>query len=135
MLALAVVGAGAGAVGRGTARLAPRLEAAVLAAYGFGAAFAYGLVINLWDWPLRETAASDITFDPTAGVTETLRAYWRFYTTTSLAWDGAGAVANAAIIATVGVRAMHALRRVERRIAPPVTFAAAGTTPTATFAP
>lgn len=133
MLALAVVGAGAGALGRLTLRLAPRVEVAALAAYGFAAAFAYGLVINLWDWPLREAAGSDVAFDPALGFAATVRNYWRFYTTTSLAWDGAGAVANAIIIAAIGARSMHALRRVERRIAPSVTFAA--DTQTATVTP
>jgi hypothetical protein len=120
MLALAVVGVGAGVLGRGTRRLNSRVEVAVLATYGFGAAFAYGLVINLWDWPLRPSAGSDISFAPALGIGDTLRSYWRFYTTTSLAWDGAGALANAIIIVIVGRQTLHALRRVERRITPAV---------------
>lgn len=124
MLALAVVGIGAGLIGRFTRRFRPRVETAVLALYGFGGAFAYGIVINLWDWPLRPSSGSDIAFDPALGFTDTVRNYWRFYTTTSLAWDGAGAIANALIILVVGRQALHALRRVEHRITPAVRFEA-----------
>lgn len=135
MLALAAIGAGAGAFGRLTRRLPPRLEVVSLAFFGFGAAFAYGVVINLWDWPLRPSAGSDISFDATLGAVETVRHYWRYYVTTSLAWDGAGALANAIIILIVGRNALASLRRVEGRITPATRFAAIDPNPNPNLGP
>ena len=132
MLALAAIGAAAGSAGRGTRHLPPRVEIASLALFGFGAAFAYGLVINLWDWPLRPSAGSDISFDATLSAAETARHYWRFYVTTSLAWDGAGALANAIIILVVGRKILASLRRIEGRITPATRFAAIDPSPTST---
>ncbi len=122
MLALAVVGAFAGLLGNLTSHLRPRAETMVLGFYGFIAAFAYGLVINLWDWPLRESSGSDIAFNSSLGFADTVGTYWRFYTATSLAWDGAGAIANSIIIVSVGTPVLLALRRVQHRISPSVYF-------------
>ena len=51
MLALGWMGGGAGLLGRVTARLDPRLEVGVLAAYGWVWGFLYGAILNLWFWP------------------------------------------------------------------------------------
>jgi energy-coupling factor transport system substrate-specific component len=124
MLALAAMGAAAGALGRVTRRLAARVEVVALAAYGFVAAYGYGIVINLWSWPFDRASGSDIAYDPALSALDTWRHYWRFYITTSSAWDGAGALTNAVLILVLGTGVLHSIRRVAHRIEPVATFGA-----------
>lgn len=116
MLALAWMGAGAGFVGRVTARLRPWAEVGVLAAYGWVWGFGYGLIINLWFWPFQR--GGELDWVPGMSLGETLDRYWSFYVATSLAWDAAGALANAVIIVVVGRRLMATLRRYAHRLEP-----------------
>ncbi len=120
MLALAAMGAGAGVLGRITHRLRERVEVWVLAAYGFVAAFGYGLVINLWSWPFDRASGSDIAYDPALSALDTWRHYWRFYLATSSAWDGAGALSNAILILVLGTGVLGSIRRIAHRIDPVV---------------
>lgn len=117
MLALAWIGAGAGWIGLGSRHMHPFAECALLAAYGWGCAFVYGAVMNLWFWPFQR-GGGDLAWTPGMSVAETLAHYWRFYLTTSLAWDAAGALANAALILITGVAVLRILRRVEPRLEP-----------------
>jgi energy-coupling factor transport system substrate-specific component len=116
MLALAFMGAGAGFAGRLTARLRPRAEVAALAAYGWLWGFGYGMVINLWFWPFQR--GGELDWVPGMSLGDTLHRYWSFYVATSLAWDAAGALANAVIIVIVGRRLMTTLRRYAHRLEP-----------------
>jgi energy-coupling factor transport system substrate-specific component len=117
MLTLSWIGAGAGVLGRATRRMHPVGEVAVLAAYGWCCAFIYGAVMNLWFWPFQ-SGGGDLAWTPGLTFAETLQHYWRFYVSTSLAWDAAGAIANAALIAITGLAVLHVLRRVEPRLEP-----------------
>jgi energy-coupling factor transport system substrate-specific component len=116
MLALGWMGGGAGLVGRATARLRPRAEVAVLAAYGWVWGFAYGAIMNLWFWPFQRGGALD--WQPGLGLGATLHRYWSFYVGTSLAWDAAAALTNAALIMITGVALMRTLRRFAHRLDP-----------------
>ncbi|MGI8757346.1 MAG: hypothetical protein ACR2MB_16120, partial [Acidimicrobiales bacterium] len=53
---------------------------------------------------------------------QTLQHYWSFYVATSLGWDAAGALANAAIILAVGRPLMRTLRRYAHRLDPVATL-------------
>lgn len=122
MLALGWMGAGAGFVGLVTRRLGAWTEVVVLAAYGWVWGFVYGAILNLWFWPFQRDGGP-LSWAPTLGFVETLRRYWSFYVATSLAWDAAGALANAAIILVVGVAVMRTMRRFAHRLEPVVAFA------------
>jgi len=116
MLALAWMGGGAGWIGRLTRRMHPWAEVAVLAAYGWVWGFVFGAILNLWFWPFQRGGALD--WVPGMSLGESLQRYWSFYAATSLAWDAAGALANAVIILAVGRQLMATLRRYADRLDP-----------------
>ncbi len=121
MLALGWMGAGAGFVGRVTRRLPSWGEVSVLAAYGWLWGFAYGAILNLWFWPFQRAASgtdAGLTWQPGLSAADTLAHYWSFYVATSLGWDAAGALTNAAIIVALGRPLMRTLRRYADRLDP-----------------
>ena len=101
-----------------------RREIIMLAAFGFIAAFAYGLLLNLWFWPFIADG-TQIAFLPGAPVAENLVRWFAFTATTSLAFDLPRAVLTASLIAILGHPVLLALRRTARRAAfeAPVSFA------------
>jgi len=119
MLALGWMGAGAGGVGRLTARLPVRIEVAALAAYGWLWGFLYGAIMNLWFWPYA-IGDGPLSWQPGLSLAETLAAYWRFYVLTSVAWDAAGALANAVLIILTGSALLASMRRFSSRLDPVV---------------
>jgi energy-coupling factor transport system substrate-specific component len=120
MLALAWMGGMAGLVGLWSARLAPRAEIVVLAAYGWVWGFLYGAIMNLWFWPFARGGALD--WHPGLGLSATLDRYWSFYVATSLGWDAAAAITNALLILLTGIALLRTLRRFAHRLEPVVTF-------------
>ncbi len=120
MLALAWMGGMAGFVGLWTARLAPRAEVVVLAAYGWLWGFVYGGIMNLWFWPFARGGALD--WHPGLGLSATLDRYWSFYVATSLGWDAAAAITNALLILVPGMALLRTLRRFAHRLEPAVVF-------------
>lgn len=121
MLALAWLATATGALGRLTRRLAPRVEVAVLAGASWVAGFGYGLVINLWSWPLTP-GDGPLQWNAGLGLTDTLSHYWAFYVATSLAWDAAGATANLVVVALLGRPVLRSLRRFAHRLDPVVVL-------------
>jgi energy-coupling factor transport system substrate-specific component len=119
MLALGWMGAGAGFLGIVTQRMEKRVEIILLAAYGWIWGFLYGAILNLWFWPFVRDGGA-LSWEPGLSFSETLQRYWGFYVGTSLAWDAAGALANAVIILIVGVAVMQTLRRFAHRLEPVV---------------
>lgn len=117
MLALAGMGASAGFIGQATARLRPVAEVAVLAAFGWVWGFVFGAIMNLWFWPFQQ-GTGPLEWNPELSLGETLQHYWSFYVATSLPWDAAGALANAAIILAVGLPLLRTMRRYAHRLAP-----------------
>jgi energy-coupling factor transport system substrate-specific component len=122
ILAAAWVGMGAGLLPR---RPSGRLEIAMLAVYGFIAAYAYGLLMNLWFWPYTtglDTQLSYVAGDPALA---NLHRFLVFTLLTSaLGWDTGRALTNAIAIALAGTAVLAALRRAARRAAfdAPATF-------------
>jgi energy-coupling factor transport system substrate-specific component len=119
MLVLAWLAAGFGVLGRTTRRLPPAAEVAVLAVAGWLAAFAYGLLINLWSWPLTP-GDGDLQWSPGMGAVDAAQHYWSFYVSTSLVWDAAGATANLVAIVVLGRPVLRSLRRFAVRLDPVV---------------
>ncbi len=116
MLALGWMGAGAGFLGHLTKRMSPWGEVGLLAAYGWVWGFVFGAILNLWFWPFQRGGSLD--WVPGMSLAESLDRYWSFYVATSLAWDAAGALANAVIILIVGRALMATLRRYSSRLEP-----------------
>ncbi len=111
MLAAGWVGAGAGLLRPFVDRVRPGVGVAVLCAYGYFAGFFFGAVTDLWFWPWFAAGDASIAWRPGLGLAGGARAFWRFYATTSLAWDAGRAIANVILIATLGAPAMRMLRR------------------------
>lgn len=112
MVAVGWVGAGAG--------LLPRpnkwpVRIAILAAFGFLAAFAFGALMNLWFWPFQ-AGSSNLGWAPDLGALGNLERYAGFYAATSLGWDAAGAIGNAALVIVLGRPLLGSLDRAARRM-------------------
>lgn len=86
----------------GAHRLRGRTELALLAAYGFVAAFAYGTVMNLYGWPFIDTLASNIAFDESAAPAANLARFVAYCLATSLGWDLGRAVVTVVLTLTLG---------------------------------
>ena len=126
MLAMGWFAMGAGLL-PGPDRLRGRAERAMLAGYGFLAAFAYGTVMNMAGWPFMSALASNVAFDPHAPVAANLARFVAYCLATSLGWDLGRAVVTVVLTLTLGPAVLTALRRATRRAAfeTPVTFDAA----------
>ncbi|MEU2537048.1 ECF transporter S component [Streptomyces iakyrus] len=125
MLAMGWFAMGAGLL-PGPDRLRGRAELAMLAGYGFLAAFAYGTVMNMAGWPFMSALASNVAFDPHAPVAANLARFVAYCVATSLGWDLGRAVVTVVLTLVVGPAVLRALRRATRRAAfeAPVTFEA-----------
>ncbi|MER7577271.1 ECF transporter S component [Streptomyces sp. NPDC126514] len=123
MLAMGWFTMGAGLL-PGPDRIRGRAELLLIAAYGFLAAFAYGAMTNLAGWPFLKEQASNIAFDPDAGVTANLARFVVYCLATSLGWDLGRALVTVVLTLTLGPAILKALRRATRRAAfeAPVTF-------------
>src|SRR6202521_4539171 len=87
MLAAGWVGMGAGYLGRISGqRTSPRIIA-VLSLYGGAAGFAYGILLDLWEWPLLVAAGSSpLSWAPGIGLLPLLHRFGGFYLATSLVY-------------------------------------------------
>ncbi len=119
MLGLAAIGATAGGLGLLTARWPARVEVMVVAAFGWGWGFLYGAIMNLWFWPFVRDGGP-LSWAPGMSAGTTVQHYWSFYVATSLPWDAASALANAALILLTGVVVLRTLRRFAHRLEPVV---------------
>jgi energy-coupling factor transport system substrate-specific component len=116
MLASGWVGMGAGYLGRLTRRSSSRGSIAVLCLYGAVGGLAYGLLLDLWEWPLLvASGSSPLSWVPGIRLTELLRRFGGFYLATSLAYDGFRAAGNLLLIAVLGPAVIRALDRFRRR--------------------
>lgn len=116
MLAAGWVGMGAGYLGRATRRSLSPWALAMLCMYGAAAGFLYGLLLDLWEWPLLVAAGtSPVSWVPGATVPALLRRFGGFYLTTSLAYDSFRAAGNLLLTAVLGPAVIRALDRFRRR--------------------
>ncbi|MEV7435342.1 ECF transporter S component [Streptomyces griseoviridis] len=116
MLAMGWFTMGAGLL-PGPDRLRGGGERALLAGYGFLAAFAYGTLMNLAGWPFMSGLASNVGFDAAAGVPANLARFAAYCLATSVGWDLGRAVVTVVLTLTAGPAVLRALRRATRRAA------------------
>ena len=116
MLAAGWVGMGAGYLGRATGRSLSPWVIAMLCTYGAAAGFLYGLLLDLWEWPLLVAAGSSpLSWVPGATMPALVRRFGGFYFATSLAYDSFRAAGNLVLIALLGPAVIRALDRFRRR--------------------
>ncbi len=127
MLGLGWMGASSGFVGQLSTRWSTRAEVVFLAVFGWVWGFVYGAVLNLWAWPFT-IGEGPLSWHPDLSVGETLEHYRSFYATTSLAWDAAGALANAVLILVLGAPILASMRRFAHRLDPVAEFVDAAPT-------
>lgn len=91
-------------------------EIVTLAIYGCIAGFAYGVLLDLWEWPfLLGSGSSPISWAPSLPVPDLVRRFAAFYVTTSLVYDAFRAVGNVVLLVVIGAPVIAALRRFRRR--------------------
>lgn len=116
------VGAGAGLLPRIRARsprAGRRLELGILALYGVVAAYAFGLIMNLWFWPFAVGPGSGLSYVAGAPLPRNLASFGLYSLVTStLTWDTVRAITSAVGILLVGPAALPALRRAKVGRAP-----------------
>jgi energy-coupling factor transport system substrate-specific component len=116
MLAAGWVGMGAGYLGRGLRRSTSPAALAAVCLYGCAAGFAYGLLLDLWEWPLLvASGSSPLSWVPGAGLAGLLRRFGGFYLATSIVYDSFRAAGNLFLIALLGPAVIRALERFRRR--------------------
>jgi energy-coupling factor transport system substrate-specific component len=119
MLVAGWVGMFAGLLPR---RVSGRWEVVMLVAYGVLAAYAYGLLMNLWGWPfilgvqVPGQDSTDLSYVPGAPLLENLHRFVVYTLLTSTGgWDTGRAITNALAIALLGPAVLTTLRRAARR--------------------
>ncbi len=116
MLASGWVGMGAGVLGQLSRRGSSRLQLGVLAAFGVVAGFGYGILLDLWEWPLLlGTGSSSISWAPGLATGELVRRFGAFYLATSLVYDAFRAGGNLLLVVIAGAPVMAALLRFRLR--------------------
>ena len=109
------VGALAG-LAAGRRRGAPgRRDLVILALVGVATGFAYGALMDVWDWTFF-AGSPDLGWLPGAPLGETFARFARFYLVTSLAYDSFRAVGNALLVLALGAPILAALARLRARL-------------------
>ena len=112
MAGVGAVAAGAGILPRGSGRVT-RSEVVVLAGYGVVAAYLFGLMMNLWFWPIAVGSDTSVSFSEGASLGENLTRFVVYSLTTStLTWDTVRAIVTAVGIVVLAQPLLGALRRV-----------------------
>jgi len=115
MLGSAWTGMGAGYLGMLLSNRSTRAGMALLAVYGLIAGFAYGVLLDLWEWPALLGAASPIGWAPGLSPASLLKRFGTFYLATSAAYDAFRAAGNCLLLLLLGRAVVVALRRFRQR--------------------
>jgi energy-coupling factor transport system substrate-specific component len=124
MIGCGFVGLVAGLAGlRRTGRVTWR-DIVVLAAVGAVSGFAYGALLDVWDWTTFYRNAPDFGWEPGLTLAAALARFVRFYVATSLVYDGFRAAGNVIAVVTLGAPVLAGLVRIRSRFS--VTVLGAG---------
>jgi energy-coupling factor transport system substrate-specific component len=116
MLAAGWVGMGAGLLGGLTHGRSSRLRLGSLAGYAVIAGFGYGLLLDLWEWPLLLGAGtSPISWAAGLAPSDLARRFGAFYLATSLVYDSFRAGGNLLLVLVAGAPVVAALQRFRLR--------------------
>lgn len=113
MLAVGWIAAGSGYFLPPASRLAPRIEVALLAAYGLVVSYLFGLLMNLWFWPLAIGSGTSLSLVESDGLAQNVARFALYSLATStVTWDTVRAITTVATLMLMGAAALTALRRV-----------------------
>jgi len=119
MFAVGWVAAGAGLLPSAPNPATPRsrnYEVVLLATYGAVASYVFGLLMNLWFWPVAVGVGTTLSYSPGASLSENIVSFLVFSLATStLTWDTVRALVTVMGVAVVGKPALMALRRAYQR--------------------
>jgi energy-coupling factor transport system substrate-specific component len=87
----------------------------VLASVGAVTGFAYGALLDVWDWTTFYRGAPGFGWQPGLSLTAALARFGRFYVATSLVYDGFRAVGNVLAVTLLGAPVLAGLIRVRAR--------------------
>jgi energy-coupling factor transport system substrate-specific component len=122
MFAVGWVAAGAGLLPRLGDPVTPRgrtRELVMLMIYGALAAYAFGLIMNLWFWPIAVGPGTTVSFVEGAPLLENVTRFVVYSLASStLTWDTVRAITTMVGLALVGKPALQALRRAHVRARP-----------------
>ena len=122
MFAVGWVAAGAGLLPRFADPVTPRgrtRELVMLMAYGVLASYAFGLIMNLWFWPIAVGPGTTVSFVEGAPLLENVTRFVVYSLASStLTWDTVRAITTMVGLALVGKPALQALRRAHVRARP-----------------
>jgi energy-coupling factor transport system substrate-specific component len=115
MVGCGFVGLVAGFAGfRRTGRVTWR-DIAVLAAVGAFTGFAYGALLDVWDWTAFYRGVPNFGWEPGLTLTASLGRFGRFYLATSLVYDSVRAAGNALAVVVLGAPVLAGLVRMRSR--------------------
>jgi hypothetical protein len=86
------------------------------------AGYAYGALLDVWDWTTFYRGSPSFGFLPGAGTGVLLQRFGRFYLATSVVWDSFRAAGDALAVIVLGLPVLAALARVKSRL----TFTVSG---------
>ena len=109
------VGAVAGFAGAARSTPPGRRDLVVLAAAGLVLGYAYGAVIDLFDWAVFYRGIPGIGWVPGVDAATALRHYTAFYLETSAVWDTFRAAGNVVMVLVLGAPLIAALSRFNAR--------------------
>jgi energy-coupling factor transport system substrate-specific component len=87
----------------------------VLAAVGALSGFAYGALLDVWDWTTFYRNAPDFGWQPGLTLTPALGRFVRFYVATSLVYDSFRAAGNVIAVVVLGAPVLAGLVRIRSR--------------------
>jgi energy-coupling factor transport system substrate-specific component len=91
-------------------------DIAVLAVVSVIAGYAYGALLDVWDWTTFYRGSPSFGFLPGAGTVTLLQRFGRFYLATSAVWDSFRAAGDAIAVIVLGAPVLAALTRVRSRL-------------------
>jgi energy-coupling factor transport system substrate-specific component len=91
-------------------------DIAVLALVAVIAGYAYGALLDVWDWTTFYRGSPSFGFLPGAGIATLLPRFGRFYLATSAVWDTFRAAGDALAVVVLGVPVLAGLMRVRSRL-------------------
>ena len=113
MMAAAIVGAGAGLIPRMRSRW---LHTALLALYAVPAAYLYGALMTMWNWPFLAGADSSVSYIGGAPLLTNLTQFLKYELVTGgLLWDTGRAVTTSILIALTAPALLATLKRAANR--------------------
>ena len=115
MMGFGFVGLVAGLAGMRRSGPVTWRDIVVLASVGAVTGFAYGALLDVWDWTTFYRGAPGFGWQPGLSLTAALARFGRFYVATSLVYDGFRAVGNVLAVTLLGAPVLAGLIRVRAR--------------------